>query len=210
MWKKIKNLSFIIVAEELLRAWVVQIAVPAGIGIMGWAQQVPWFYLSIGVVLAFACVSTWAVRMEEWRNINRVEHKLTVFGMRIHLSTDDARVAAIRFGFNLINRASFPVQYKIEQMDTSLIELKNNTELFPPKQKYTKTEFTVTPNSAGFFFDHDIAVPNNFEGTAIGRIEGRILYGKRGRIDNVLEIKKKTYFQFVNNTISGGQDWYDD
>ena len=85
-------------------------------------------------------------------------------------------------------------------MDTSLIELKNNTELFPPKQKYTKTEFTVTPNSAGFFFG---AVPNNFEGTAIGRIEGRILYGKRGRMDNVLEIKKKTYFQFVNRRAIG-------
>ena len=68
---------------------------------MGWLGEVPWFHVTVGVILSGAGITTWLVQLDEWRARNRIEHKLLLTGMNIRLTQRDNQVVAIRFGFNL-------------------------------------------------------------------------------------------------------------
>ena len=176
---------------------------------MGWLQDVPWFYVAVGVILSGAGIMTWIVQFDEWRSRNRVEHKLRYINMRIHLTQTNDRVAAVRFGFQLQNSATFPIKFKIENLKTKLTSQKNNKSIYPPNKEYENNIISIPPGNIGFFDDHDIILPQEIIGNTTVELQCKILYGKADRFDYELELKKKTFINFLGSGVSGGQHWYD-
>ncbi len=77
MWARFTEFAARFLTEEAARVYILPIAAPIGVGVMGWLQDIPWFYLCVGVGLLFAAVSTGLLRFDEWRYRNRVADKLT-------------------------------------------------------------------------------------------------------------------------------------
>ena len=42
--------------KEAVRVFILPIAIPILVGVIGWFQDIPWFYLCVGVGLLFAAV----------------------------------------------------------------------------------------------------------------------------------------------------------
>ena len=175
---------------------------------MGWLQDLPWFHVAVGVILSGAGMMTWLVQFDEWRSRNRVEHKLSQAGIKIHLTQVDNKVVAIRFGFNLRNTAAFPISFRIEDLKTHLT-IGNNLSVFPPSKEYQNKVISVPPQSIGWFFDHNITLPNGFNGQATAYLKCKLSYGKAERFDHELAINKNTAIFFLGPSISGGEHWYD-
>ena len=116
MWKKILRSAVFSAAEEVIRTYVLPLLAPFGVGILGWLQDIPSFYLAVGIILAFAAGITWFVRLDEWRKANNPEHKLTFRNMKLHFTQNDGRLAAVRFGFDLRNAAAFPVEFRVDEL----------------------------------------------------------------------------------------------
>ena len=208
MWRRISKEAAAEIAKEVAK-YIALWAIPPGIGVMGWLQDVPWFYVAVGVILSGAGIMTWLVQLDEWRSRNRVEHKLRYLNMQIHLTQTNARVAAVRFGFHLQNTAVFPIKFKIENLKTKITSQKDNKPFYPPNKEYENSIISVPAGSVGFFYDHDIILPQGFIGNSTVELQCKILYGKADRFDHALELKKKSFINFLGSEISGGQHWYD-
>ena len=197
-------------AGEFISTWV---WVPAitGVGVVvGWAQAIPWFYLYVGGAVLFAAVSTGMLRFGEWRQRNRVEHKIRHMGMRINAKQKDDRIASVQFGLNLHNTAAFPLNYRVRDLTTKITLQNGNRIVYPPKQEYLNDAITLAPGAIGFFDDHEIPLPPDYHGdNNVAELSCRVLYGRSDRFDHELELKKKTFLHFVGAGISGGQHWYD-
>ena len=74
MWRKLSKEEVTEIAKEVIRNFILW-AVPPGIGLLGWIQNVPWFYVTVGVILSGAGVITWIVQLDEWKSRNSIEHK---------------------------------------------------------------------------------------------------------------------------------------
>lgn len=198
-------------AGELLRNVVLPWLVPIGVGVMGWLEEVSFFYLSVGVLLAGAAVTTWLVRIQEWTALNKVEHKLIFASMRIGAVVDSnaERLAAIRFGFNLHNQATFPIRFKVEEMQTSMTDQNGARSFHPTKKGYEKDEFSVSPSAVGWFEDHNIPVPEQMRGSVVALMDCKVAYGKGERLDHTLRIRKKAFLHFSESGMTGGEQWYD-
>ena len=208
MWRRISKEAATEIAKEVAKT-IALWAIPPGIGLIGWLQDVPWFYLTVGVILSGAGIMTWLVQLDEWRSRNRVEHKLGFVNMRTHLTQNNNTIVAIKFGFHMQNRAAFPINFRIENMQTNLNLLNSNQKAYPPSKPYPKTVFTISPGGIGWFDDHDIILPKNFIGDTTAELKCEVDYGKAGRFDHKLEINKYTQIHFNGPGISGGQHWYD-
>ena len=208
MWRRVSKEAAAEITKEVVK-YIALWAIPPGIGVMGWLQGVPWFYVSVGVILSGAGIMTWFVQLDEWRIRNRVEHKLSYINMRIHLTQADGRVAAVKFGFHLKNTATFPIKFKIENLKSKLTVQENNRSIYPPNKEYLNNIISISPGGIGFFDDHDIVLPQDLNGNTSAELQCKVLYGKADRFDHELELKKKTFINFVGSAISGGQHWYD-
>ena len=81
--------------------------------------------------------------------------------------------------------------------------------MYPPKKEYEKLSIVADPNNLGWFYDHNIVLPKDLQGTAIGQMQCRLSYGRRGRLHKTLHMNKKTFFVFGEKGFSGGAEWYD-
>ncbi len=99
--------------RETVRVYVWPGALTVGAGVMGWLQEVPLFYWTVGVILAFAGATTGLLRFDEWRYRNSALHKLVFRDIRVtRIVGDDKRLVAVRLGFGLESAAIFPIQFK--------------------------------------------------------------------------------------------------
>ena len=176
---------------------------------IGWLQDVPWFYISVGVILSGAGIMTWLVMLDDWKSRNRVEDKLAFGNMRIHLTQMKDRVAAVRFGLLMHNSAAFTIAYRIESIQTKLTFHNGKESVCPPTIPFTSKVFSVTPGGRGWFDDHNIILPSGFQGDVIAEMKCEVAYGKADRFDHKLELNKRTQINFLGPGISGGQFWYD-
>ena len=120
--------------------------------------------------------------------------------------TED-RMAAIRFGFNLRNTATFPITFKIDNLKSKLTQ--GNNTLYPPNKEYVNNGISIPPGGTGFFDDYNIVLPNDFNGNTSAELQCKVFYGKADRFDHEFELNKVTSINFTGSVISGGQHWYD-
>ena len=210
MWRWASRETATEVAKEGIK-YIIPLAIPSGVGLMGWLQDIPWFYVSVGVVLSGAGIMTWLVQFDEWKSRKRVEHKLMLSGFRAHSTTGGAgHLVAVRFGINLRNGSSFPIEFNRENMRTRLTLLSNGQTFSPSKDKYERNDFVVMPDATGWLEDHNIMLPDKVSGPAMVYLECLVSYGKKGRPDYKLQLKKKSLFVLSETGVVGGTDWQDD
>ena len=178
---------------------------------IGWLEQFSFFLLYIGAAVLFASSAAGMLRFSEWRFRNRVADKLVFANMRIGAVVDskEGRLAALRFGFNLSNLATFPILFRIDEMQTSMTDQNGARSFYPPRKEYEQNEISVSPNAIGWFEDHNILVPGDLRGSVVAQIVCKVVYGKGERLGHILPIKKKAVLQFNENGMTGGENWYD-
>lgn len=198
-------------AGEFLQTWVWPfVGTGAGV-VIGWLEGYSLFYLVVGGAFLFASFSAGLLCFAGWRAMSRVEHKLTLRNMRHKpIFRADESLLAIQFGFNLSNSATYPIQFKIEDLRTIVTLQGVPNALYSPNKGYKDAEYTVDPHSTAFFDDYRIEIPPAFTGLARGRLHCRLYYGKGGRLNYGLEIKKTATFNLQANQVKGGRDWYDE
>ena len=185
-----------------------QWALPLVVAVIGLVEEFPWFYVIVGVIVSGAGVMTWLVRFDEWRARNRVEHKLSIGNIKIHLTQQNNQVAAIQFGLDLKNTAVFPITWRLDDIKT-YITMPNGQSLYPPNREHENTAFTISLGGIGFFFDHSIVLPQGIGGPASVYVKCKLSYGKTNKYGHSLEIHRKTIISFSGPNISGGQHWFD-
>ena len=209
--RKVPQSLALFLAKEFLQTWVWPFAITAGGVVIGWLEQASFFLLYVGAVVLFASSAAGMLRFSEWRFRNRVADKLVFANMRIggHVDSNEGRLVALRFGFNLSNRATFPIRFRIEEMQTSMTDQNGARSFYPPRREYAKNEISVSPNVMGWFEDHNILIPSDLRGSVVALIVCKVVYGKGERLDHILQIKKKAVLQFNEKGMSGGENWYD-
>ena len=153
------------IAGELVKTWLLPFASTLGAGLVGWLQEVPLFYMFVGLALFFAAVSTGLLRFTEWQYRNRVVDKLVFKSLRVAPNIlNAASVDLVRFGFLLSNKSEFPIQFEIEKLHTSF------GDYYAPKKDYKRNSITIPPHGDGWFDDHNISVGEPLVGSEKGII----------------------------------------
>ena len=107
---------------------------------MGWLQEIPWFYLAVGIMLAFAASITWLVQFDQWRYRNTAANKLLFHSARINRTTNEiGQATAVSIGVNLQSTALFPIRIRIAQMNTQY------RDHYPPRREYAQPLMHLVP-----------------------------------------------------------------
>ncbi len=190
MRKWFRNLPLLL-AGELLRTWIWPIAVTASGVMIGWAQHIQLFYLYIAAVFLFSVSSMGLLRFSEWRYRNRVADKLNFHSVRTaNIIDKDGVVKALRIGAVLSSKALFPVTFEVVNVVSTF------DKLYPTKEPYAKTSYTIPAGGMGWFDDHVISIEQKRSGTFEGGLKFEFSYGREGKTNNTLHINKKLFFHF--------------
>ena len=127
-----------------MRTLAIPLAISIGVGVIGWLEDIPLFYLCVGVGVLFAAIPTGLLRFNEWLYRNIVKDKLAFNTIRINKElTEDGTVKTVSLGFQLHNTATFPIQFEVVELHTSLMKL------VPPKKEYANKKISVSANCYG-------------------------------------------------------------
>ena len=159
------------------------IVIVAGTGlsmVLGFIDGLPLTYIFLGAVATFALVSHGLLRFNEWRFQINPEHKLDFLRPEVMQVADRQthEVNAIKLGFNLINKAIFPLEVEIEEIRTSFEGRVNSSA---PRRI---TDIKKVGMGDRLSVGHD-AIDlsgidlNNFAGE--GQLEFRVNYGAIGK-----------------------------
>ena len=151
MWSRIGKWGTKFLAGEIARIWVWPILPSIGIGLIGWVQDVQWFYLLVGSGVMFAAIPTGLVRFAEWKYRTIVQDKIVFNKVRVSkILANDGSVRALRLGFQLNSSAMFPVAFRVSELATQLMEY------FPPKKRYEQDKVIIPPQGFGWFDDQGL------------------------------------------------------
>ncbi len=167
-----------------------------GVTVMGWFEGYSLFHIGIGGSVCLAAFTHFAVYVSNWRQQNRVEHKLAFSQLKIDRATaPDGRVENLQLGVLCENKASFPIHIKVLTVFTKVIVPKG--ELLTLKRPFAKEDFLVEPGSFWFFNDTPIAVIEMLQGSVTAEIRVKVSYGRtKNSLDFELDLKKQAGLQF--------------
>lgn len=131
------------------------------------------------------------LRFSEWRYRNRVADKLNFHSVRTaNIIDKDGVVKALRIGAVLSSKALFPVTFEVVNVVSTF------DKLYPTKEPYAKTSYTIPAGGMGWFDDHVISIEQKRSGTFEGGLKFEFSYGREGKTNNTLHINKKLFFHF--------------
>ena len=205
MLPRIGKWALSLVIGEAAQIFVWPILPSVGAAVMGWLQDLPWFYILVGSGLFFASTSVGLLRFSEWRHRTRAADKLTFDSVRVGRQREDEQgwATALRFGVNVSNSAMFPVQFRVAEMNTQF------RERFPPKKDYEKADFVVSANGRAWFDDFNIEIPRQGKGVFEGKLQCHLLYGRPGKLRHSLHIHQKVYLRFNEDGDLEAAEWVD-
>ena len=192
-------------AVEVLRIWAIPVIGTGASVMIGWAQNIPWFYICVGASVVFAAISTGILRFSEWKYRSKAQDKLVFSSVKVgHNWLEDGSMASMRLGFTVSNKALFPIEFKVERLMTSV------GEHHSPKKKYDKDYFLIPIDGDGWFNDHDININRKITGSDEGVIEFELLYGRPGNLKYKLKQRKRVYFGVSSDGKISGANWIDE
>ena len=195
------------ISWEAVQAWgLPSLSVPATI-VLGYFQNIPWFYIYLSAGFVFAVIATGLLRFDEWRFRVTAKDKLAFHDLRVFRTlANDGSVFAIRLGFRLRNIATFPIQFEVQEMNTEFMN-----SLYPPKKTYEKKKIFIPVNGLGWFDDYDIGLANieKKNKTIGGYIHARLKYGRPENLNQELEFKKKVFVKFDDKGNMQVAEWSD-
>ena len=194
-----------IIAEEAVRTYGLSFVSAVAVLIIGIIESIDWFKLSIGIAVMFAAVSHGLLRIDEWRYRNQAKYKLVFHSMKIHkILSNKGAVAAIRLGYTLENKAMFPIQFEVVELETSI------NDLTPSKTEYENNKISIYANGSGWFEDHDINIPTQITNITVeGHLKSKLKYGRPGNLKYSLDMEKRLYFSFDNKGDIKNIEWHD-
>lgn len=167
-------------------------------GIIGYFSKIPWFWILLGMLAAFAFISNGLLRFNEWLYLRRVEDKLTFGSVLVGRSIQND---GIIIGVQLNNCATFPIEFEITEIRTRL-----GTTV--PNKTHKLLNIIVSPNGYGWYYDNPIQLPTPPPATLEGFIEYTIKYGKSGALKYSIIGKKQIVASFSNEGLFVNAVWH--
>lgn len=173
---------------KITLVYLIPIGIPIVTAVLGWSQGLPWMYIALGAMAAFAFITNGLLRFDEWRLQRRVEDKLTFSSVLVGRSVSDGGIIV---GLQLMNSATFSIEFEMTKLTTRL------GTIVPKDTKYNVKNVTVPPHGTGWFYDHPIFIDNPpHPGTIEGFIEYEIKYGRGNVLKYRLSGKKQIVASF--------------
>ena len=205
MKKLFKDTFSMVGLEIVFRSWpFISTVVVALIGVVG---EYPWFYICIGTMLFLASAVSCTLGVSDWRQRNRVEHKLTFAAVRLGVKAAKGHVDSMMLGVLYRNRAGFPIECEVKSLRTIITD-ESGKHYYPPKKLYKKTLFEVGPSYVWYFDDHMISLGSTTE-SVIAEIHCTLLYGRKDRRRYQASIKKRATIQIDQFGRPLPGEWYD-
>ncbi len=178
-------------SKHILITYILPFIAPAGAFIFGYAQSLPLMYIWVGAFASFGFF-TWGLwNFDNWRTIRSVESKI-VFGKILLANGTGSNGVCI--GFDLLNRANFSIEFKVEKISTKI------KTTVPSSNRYEKRNFIVPAGGFGYFYDFPIDLRDDERVDLVeGFLESSILYGRSGSLSHKINIKKKILIKFDDN-----------
>ena len=198
--------TFQFISWEAFQAWVLPaLSVPATVMIGSWSS-IPWFYIYLGALFAFAMTATGLLRFSEWRFRVTAKDKLSFSNVRVRKRlSEQGVVSGVQIGCELKNEALFPMEFVIQSAQTRIFDL------YPPKRDYEKDDTTIPANGFGWFDDHEIPLdsiqPHGLIAEAL--ISLRLKYGRPKKTNHELTINKKIFIKFTSQGDIEFFNWQD-
>lgn len=171
--------------------------------VVGFVQSVPLFWIMLGLPLAAASFMTLFLRGSEWKERQSILNKIAFEAPRVLKKTKNGAIESIFLGFQLRNHASFPIDFELVSLDTSL------ADKYPPKMPYKKKRFTIPPHSVGWFDDHAILFTPAPQSNVSGSIHFKVGYGIGKKLKYDIEKKINVYAGFNESGDLVGSNWYE-
>lgn len=180
---------------HLLTNWVLPFAFPVGAIVIGYAQNMPWFWIYVGAVLAAAGGMSSLIRYSDWRIRNNIADNLAFTSGRLAFECSDTGVLErIRFGVVFTNQSVFALSFRVEEMSTSL------GSFYSPNKPRDDLVIDAPPGGIGWVDDFDISVPVKISpGWHEGHVLCKVSFGRLGALIHTLEIKQKVSVLFDHN-----------
>jgi hypothetical protein len=107
--------------SEFFRAVILPTLIMAGGVVLTAIYEWPWPEIYLAAVFLFAASAHGLLRFDEWRQRNRVEHKLLFNGVHVasDRSPDGSALTTVQIAAVLRNNASFPISYKVTRIRTT-------------------------------------------------------------------------------------------
>ena len=182
--------------------WGIPLATPLIVGLVARAQGLLWTETIVYALVAFASITVGLLRFDEWRERRRVAGKLVLTDPMIGVRRQSPEVgpaSALKFGFNLISKAVFPIEFRIDSIRTHAGNLHNANPI------YHLRDLTIPETGTAFFWDDEIAIEHPIIDRQVDcRIETGISYGRRGNLKYALIKKWVLHVKFDENGLPLG------
>ena len=185
-----------------MQTWILPPAITGIIFVIGLIKEIPLFYLSIGVVFTFTCVTTALLRFAEWKEKTSPKYKIIFKAIAavtgIKKDEDNKIIQWIVLGIALNNSSNFGIQCKIIKIGAKI------GDKFPPKKDYNVDRTIIQPNATMCFHEHPIDFHKPIDNGVIeGYVTFELQYGRSNRMHYSLREKKKVFISFKNSSIVG-------
>lgn len=189
------------IVSGAIRVWLwPPLATGAGV-VIGWLEQMPWFYVFIGATVIFAAVSSGLLRFDEWRDRRRVDGK---FGFTSVIFGRNIKGRGLILGLQFNNSAAFSLEFEVTEVRTRLGDK-------VPALEHKAIKLAVPATGIGWYNDNPIELDNPpHPGTVEGFIEFRIKYGLPGSsLEYSLSGKKQVVAVFNDDGLLTQGSWND-
>lgn len=165
--------------------------------LLGYIQNLPVMWIAVGGIASFSFMANGVLRFVEWRQKTEVQYKFDVIG--IYPLADCAwnkqgkptKIEKLNIGFQILNRASFPIQYEIEECRVV------SSSRIADASKLDGQKFIVPAMVGGGSHPEPIAIGDLNTTETSGHLEVTVKYGKIGNLK--YSINKKYAFDLSLN-----------
>jgi hypothetical protein len=188
-------------AYHITITYLIPFGAPAITFLIGYCSGLPWFWIWLGALAAFAFISNGLLRFNEWLYMCRAQDKLMLESVIVGRSISDEGVF---IGLRFCSVATFPIEFQVTNIRTQI------GDKVPIKPHLPGKKYTVPPKGCGWYNDNVIQVTNPPRpGTVEGHIEYTINYGKPGCLKYAISGKKQIVASFNDDGLLVTAIWND-
>ena len=173
--------------QHAVAVYLLPLGAPVVTVAIGYSSDLPWFWIWLGALAAFAFVSTGLLQFSLWADRRRVESKLYLaFPGIVPIQNE-----GYALGVHLHNMAARLVDVELSEIRSQI------NHRIPIKKGIPMTQLTLQPNLYGWFYDNPILFDIPSPGSVEGILEAELKYGPKGTVPKyMLSVKKQFVARF--------------
>ena len=174
-----------------LTTYVATVFWVAAMTVFGYLENVPVFWIMMGLPLAAASIFTLALRAAEWRTRMSAAGKLEIKAVNLggdYIKNKNGKVVSIenaQVRLILQSSAPFPISFIVDEIQTSF------EGKYPPNKQRLNNGGVALVNELKGYSDHLIEMNEPIKQKVEGTIKYKIRYGHKGREKYPLEANLK-------------------